>query len=144
MTTGKKIKVFFDSSVIIAGLASTKGASCMLLSLAEMEVIEPYICEQVVTEVIKNVEKKLPSCVPQFFTLFKKLPFIMVDATEDNITFSLQLINKKDAVILAAAITAGVDALITLDKHFLKGDLKEKLKLSLCTPGEFLRYVQGF
>lgn len=36
-------KVFFDSSVIIAGLVSNKGTSHMMLALVEMEIIESFI-----------------------------------------------------------------------------------------------------
>lgn len=143
MSIVKKIKVFFDSSVIIEGLASSRGASCMLLSLAEMEIIEPYISEQVVTEVIKNIEKKLPSCLPQFFTLFKKLPLILVDDEEEKLKYALKIINDRDAKILSAAMTAGVDVLVSLDKHFLDSQLAGKLDFMICAPGELLKEIGG-
>lgn len=141
MSTVKKIKVFFDSSVITAGLASSRGASCMLLSLTEMEVIESYISEQVVTEVIRNIEKKLPSCLPQFFTLFKNLPLMLVDYEKEKLKYAFELINDKDANILAAAMTAGVDVLVSLDKHFLDRQLAGKLDFIICTPGELLKML---
>lgn len=140
MLTGKKIKVFYDSSVIIAGPASSRGASCITLSLAEMGVIELYIAEQVVSEVINNVERKLPSCLPQFFTLFKTLPFRLVDAKRDHLNRALELINEKDAPLLAVAMSAGVDVLLNLDKHFLHDELREQLDFVVCTPGDFLTH----
>jgi len=139
MTTSKKIKVFFDSSVIIAGLASNKGASHMMLALVEMEIIEPFVCEQVVTEVVTNVEKKLPSCLPQFYALFKRLPFALGDAKKDKLKNALQLINKKNAYILAAAMSAGIDVLVSLDKHFLNSNIRGELGFFICTPGEFIK-----
>ena len=141
MSTVKKIRVFFDSSVIIAGLASSRGASCMLLSLAEMEVIEPYISEQVVTEVIKNIEKKLPSCLPQFFTLFKSLPFVLVDYEKRKLKYASELINDKDANILVAAMTSDVDVLVSLDRHFFDRQLAGKVDFMICTPGKLLNML---
>lgn len=84
MRTVKKIRVFFDSSVIIAGLASSRGASCMLLSLAEMEVIEPYISEQVVTEVIKNIEKNCPHVYPSFLLCSNAYPLFWLIMKKKN------------------------------------------------------------
>ena len=78
----KQIKIFIDSSVIIAGLASKTGGSHEVLALAELKLIIPCISEDVVSEVLRNVQKKLPNCVAHFFTLFKALPFRIVDANE--------------------------------------------------------------
>ena len=54
----KPIKVFIESSVIIAGLVSKRGGAYEILILTELGIIIPYISEQVVYEVIRNVEKK--------------------------------------------------------------------------------------
>jgi len=57
-----KTDVFLDSSVIIAGLASSKGSSYMILALAEMGVIQPGISDNT---------PGLPICTPgKFLELF--------------------------------------------------------------------------
>ncbi|MEW6424916.1 MAG: PIN domain-containing protein [Bacillota bacterium] len=71
----KQTKVFLDSSVIIAGLASKKSGSYEVLTLAELKIIIPCICEDIVREVFRNVQKKLPGSAAHFYALFKKLPF---------------------------------------------------------------------
>lgn len=138
MGTERKTKVFLDSSVVIAGLASTRGASCLVLSLAEIGVFEPYVSEQVVTEVVRNVENKLPSCLPQFFALFKALPLRMAEPSQRELARARRLINEKDAPLLAAALTAGVDVFLSLDKHFLTAEIRHALPILFCTPAEFL------
>ncbi len=140
MSTLKKSKVFFDSSVLIAGLASPEGASNMLLSLCEMGLIVPVISEKVVTEVIRNIEKKLPRCLPHYHSLFKVLSFELADPTDELIKKAERLINKKDADILAAAMNNQVDYLVSLDKHFLEADFSS-LKLKVYSPGDLLKNI---
>jgi len=135
----KPTKVFLDSSVIIAGLASNKGGSYEVLALAELNIIIPCICENVVSEVFRNVQKKLPDGIPYLYTLFKKLPFKLIDPTEDEMEKAKKLINEKDAAILAAAITGKVEWLLSLDKHFLKANMEGQIEFKICAPGQFLK-----
>lgn len=140
----KQTKVFLDSSVIIAGLASNKGGSYEVLVLAELKIIVPCICENVVNEVFRNVQKKLPSGMPHVYTLFKRLPFKLMDPTEEDMEKAQQLINDKDAPNLAAAITGEVDWLLSLDKHFLKVSMEDQIGFKISTPGEFLQTLPHF
>jgi len=134
----KQSKVFLDSSVIISGLASKKGGSFEVLVLAELNIITPCICEDVVSEVYRNVQKKLPGSLAYIYTLFKELPFELIDPTEEDMEQAKELINEKDASILAAAMTGKVDWLLSLDKHFLKANIEDKIGFRICAPGEFL------
>ncbi|MDD3654371.1 MAG: PIN domain-containing protein [Desulfotomaculaceae bacterium] len=135
----KPSQVFLDSSVIIAGLASPTGGSHEILALSELKLITPCISEDVVREVIRNIKKKLPSSLPHFYTLFKTLPFKILDAAEPDIKCAKTLINEKYALILASAITGKVDWLLSLDKHFLTDPLKEKVNFSIGSPKDFLQ-----
>ncbi|WP_083453913.1 putative toxin-antitoxin system toxin component, PIN family [Syntrophomonas palmitatica] len=133
----KPIRIFLDSSVIIAGLASSKGGSREILNLAELRVVVPIVSEEVVKEVIRNVEKKLPQTLPHYYQLFRSLPFVMVEPSESHFKTAAKLINLHDAKILAAAISTKIDWLISLDKHFL--DMKtENLEFKIGSPGDFL------
>jgi len=137
----KQSKVFLDSSVIMAGLASRTGGSHEVLALAELGIIVPCISEDVVNEVLRNVQKKLPHCTAHFYALFKTLPFKTVDAAERDMEYAKSLINEKDAPVLAAAIGENVDWLLSLDKHFLKADWKEKLNFAIGAPKDFLQWI---
>lgn len=141
MSILKKNRVFFDSSVLIAGLASPEGASGMLLAMCEMGLIIPVISEKVVTEVIRNIEKKMPRYLPHYHKLFKILPFELVDPTDDTSRQAKRLINEKDADILAAAMSGKIDYLISLDKHFLDVNCT-KLSFKICSPGEMLKIIE--
>ncbi|TEB07901.1 PIN domain protein [Pelotomaculum schinkii] len=135
----KRSKVFLDSSVIIAGLASKKGGAYEVLVLSELGIVIPCISEDVVSEVLRNVQKKLPNSLAHYYALFKTLPFKILDASEKDMEYAKGLINEKDAPILASAISGSVDWLLSLDKHFLNIDGKEKLDFVICSPGNFLK-----
>ena len=137
----KQTKVFPDSSVIIAGLASKKGESYEDLALAELKIIVPCISKEVVNEVFRNVQKKLPVSTAHFYTLFKKLPFEIIDPADEDLARAKKLIDEKDAPILAAAMSGKVDWLLSLDKHFLEERLEEKARFQLGTPGDFLQKI---
>lgn len=137
----KQIKVFLDSSVVIAGLVSKTGGSYEVLALAELGVIVPYISEEVVSEVLRNAQKKLPGGIDSFYALFKVLHFKIVDASEESTKHARSLINEKDAPILAAATFGKVDSLLSLDKHFLNEDWKGKVDFKVSSPKNFLQEV---
>ncbi|MDD2510190.1 MAG: PIN domain-containing protein [Syntrophomonas sp.] len=133
----KSIRIFLDSSVIIAGLASPQGGSREILNLAELRVLIPIISAEVVREATRNIEKKLPAYLPHFYHLFRSLAFIIVEANEESIKKAASLINRHDVKILASALTARVDWLISLDKHFLNIDM-DKVPFRIGSPGDFL------
>ena len=137
----RKIRVFLDSSVIIAGLASASGGSHKVLALAELGIITPCISADVESEVLRNVTKKLPKAVVHFERLMQELPFIVIETSKQEIEGAELIINKHDALIMAAAISAKVNWLLSLDKHFLT--LKERgvLDFTVATPGEFLQQL---
>jgi predicted nucleic acid-binding protein len=137
----RKIRVFLDSSVIIAGLASASGGSHKVLALAELGIVAPYISADVEHEVLRNVAKKLPKAVAHFERLMKELHFTVIETSEQEIEHARAVINEHDAPIMAAAMSAKVNWLLSLDKHFLA--LKESggLNFNIGTPGEFLQQI---
>ncbi len=137
----RQIKVFLDSSVLLAGVASKTGSSHIVLALAEAGIIIPFICEQVVTEVMRNAQKKLPALVPHFYSLFKIIPFRLKEPTPQDLRLALTIINAKDAPILAAAVSAQADWLLSLDRHFLELT-PETVSVITGTPSIFLKEAE--
>lgn len=144
MRAGEKIKVFVDTNVLIAGIASVSGASGTLLDLCEAGIVQMVISRQVVIEADRNVSSKLPGLVEPFRRFMLDLAPLM---TEEPSAASLEkckgLVDPKDVAILAAALDAEVDFLITLDKkHFLKASIPQALGIKVLSPGEFLRSLE--
>jgi putative PIN family toxin of toxin-antitoxin system len=140
----QKIKVFIDTSVLIAGVASLTGASAAVLDLCEAESIQMVISRQVLVEADRNFSAKLPGLVNEFRQFIRNLvPLMVEDPPAAAVERAASLIDRKDAAILAAAIESKVDFLITLDKkHFLKQKVQRNIPIEICTPSDFLRIFE--
>jgi putative PIN family toxin of toxin-antitoxin system len=139
------IKVFIDTNVLIAGIASVTGASATVLDLCEAESIQMVISQQVLVEADRNFSSKLPGLVTQFRQFIRNLaPLMVEDPPATAVQRAATLIAQKDASILAAALGAKVDYLITPDKkHFLNPKVKKSIPIEICSPADFLRIFEG-
>ena len=140
----KRIKVFIDTSVLIAGVASLTGASAAVLDLCESETVQMVVSLQVLVEADRNFAAKFPNLVSQYRQFIQDLAPLMVDdPPAAAVKKAASLVGRKDAAILAAAMVEKVDCLITLDKkHFLKEKPPQVLPLEICTPADFLKIFE--
>jgi predicted nucleic acid-binding protein len=141
-----RLKVFLDTSALIAGIASSKGAAREALRLAEIGLIEVFVSRQVIVEADRNIEAKLPEVLNEYRSFVDLLaPVLIDDPSPKEVKKYSSLINSDDAPILAAAISSGADYLITWDKkHFIKKDIPLASDLKIVTPGEFLKYFREY
>ena len=137
----RKIKVFIDTNVLIAGINSVTGASATLLDLCEAGVVQVVVSRQVLIEADRNFAAKFPEWVDRFRQFMHHLAPLMVDdPTPGSMEKAATIVDRKDAPILAAAQNANVDFLITLDKkHFLNPKTRQKVMLKVVSPIEFLQ-----
>jgi predicted nucleic acid-binding protein len=135
-----RLKVFLDSSALIAGIASTKGAAREILRLAEIGLVEIIVSRQVVVEADRNITAKLPECLDDFRNYLEILaPVLVADPSQRVIQRFSSLIQLHDAPILAAAVAAQADYLVTWDqKHFMTSGPRALARPKAMNPGEFL------
>jgi predicted nucleic acid-binding protein len=133
-------KVFLDSSALIAGIASSKGAAREILRLAEIGLIEIIVSRQVVVEADRNITAKLPECLDDFRNYLETLaPVLVPDPSPKEILRFSALIEPHDAPILAAAVAAQADYLVSWDqKHFMTTGPRALARPKVMNPGEFL------
>lgn len=133
-------RVFLDTSALIAGIISPTGAAHEVLRLCEAKVVKPVISRQVLTEADRNLSAKLPDLIPDYRALLRHLsPHLVQDPGLKAVEQATKVINSKDAPILAAALEADVDYLITWNtRHFHKKAVREYVEFKIVTPGEFL------
>jgi predicted nucleic acid-binding protein len=139
------VKIFFDSSALVAGIISASGAARALLQLAEIEELDVVINEQVIVETERVLARKSPRNLPDFRQAIKIVRPIIVRETAKDVQKCLYMIaDPDDAPILAAAIKAKVDFLITYNrKHFLDDPkVAEKSGLQIGTPGDALAWLR--
>ncbi|MCZ7627110.1 MAG: PIN domain nuclease [Candidatus Methylomirabilota bacterium] len=133
-------KVFLDTSALIAGIVSATGAAREALRLCEAGVVEPLVSRQVLTEADRNLSAKLPALVSGYRHLMRQMsPTLLEDPTRAEVARAAQIIHRKDAPILAAAISGEADYLITWNtRHFHAPSVMRVVRFRIVTPGEFL------
>lgn len=140
-----KIKIFFDSSVIISAIISTEGASRKILTMCEAAILDGIISGKVVEEVNRVAKIKFPGIQMNLDEILKKAKLKIINKIPPEILSKAKswISDSDDAPILAAAKSAEVDVLLTLDiRHFIRDlNVTKKSGLKIMTPGEFL---QGF
>jgi predicted nucleic acid-binding protein len=132
-----------DADVLFAGSASTNehSASLLILRLSEVTLIEALTSQQVITEVERNLEVRLPAALPAFRLLVSRSLRVVPDPQQEQVDACAGQADPKDLPILVAAQQAGCAWLVTFNvRHFQPGHSD----LVTLTPGEFilrLRYL---
>ena len=141
-----KVKVFLDSSAVIAGIISSTGAARVLLVMSETGQIEIFISEHVIVESERSLARKVPHALPDFRQALKDAqPKIIKNPTPKQIEDNLYLIaDPNDVPILLAAMQANVDYLATHNrKHFLDDPkVAERSGIKIGTPGDVLAWIR--
>jgi len=136
---GKKKKrptVFFNASVILAGLKSPRGGSARLIFWVQEGKIKGIISELILDEVERNLSKL--SLTKR--NLVKLSDFRLILAPKGSLVekFKKKVVDHGDAHVLASAKEEGVDYLVSLDKKHLL-ILKNKVgKIKIVSPKELI------
>ena len=130
------LRVFFDADVIIAGSASTEGASHGLFRLAECGIVDGITSLYVVNEVRRNLARKVPRGLPVFEALWPRALRI-VDDVDDCRPFQAWA-DPKDVPVVASALTARAVWLCTFNTRHYFGPPA----LLVLPPGEALRRIR--
>ena len=141
------IKLFFDSSALIAGIISDTSAARALLLLAEDQRIVISVSEQVIVEVERNIAKKIPKILQLAREMIRASNVIIYkDPSKEEVREHLNWISHQaDVPILVSAAKAKVDFLVALNtKHFLEDpQVSFRSGLRIGTPGDALSFVRN-
>lgn len=148
MVTSKRLRVFFDADTLIAGAASSTGASHALLRLAELGLVRGLTCRQALQEAERNLEAKLPAALPAFRAILASAHLEVVPEPDRDTREGLAgLAHEDDLPILGAALAGGSAYLTTFNvRHYhiapdrlrvaRPGELLTRLRETLTEPGE--------
>jgi len=137
-------RVFVDTSVLFAAAYSATGAARDLLKFAIEKRVQVILSQDVLTETERNLARKAPAKLEiyqQFLTLIE--PEI-VDRPGKEVVWEIeQYVAQKDAPIIAAAIAAQPDYLVTYDRKDLldKPEVAEKSGLMIVTPDVVVKFI---
>ena len=135
-------RLFIDASVFVAAAASPMGGSAAVLELGRRGRVRLLASKQVLLEAEHNIRRKLsPDALLRFYQYLGTLPLQSIPAASaEEIAQAAEVVAEKDAHVLAAALKAHADALLTLDrKHLLAPAVRAASACAIQTPGEFLQ-----
>ena len=132
-------RVFFDSSVVIAGAFSATGASYILLHLAGLTILDGRIAPVVRTEALRNVTAKLPSALPHLRVLMDTALVEGPSATAEQLLAVAAYAKPEDQPILAAAVAQQCRYLVTLNERDF---WPPSGLMGIVRPGDLLRLLR--
>jgi len=141
-----KIKLFFDSSALFAGIVSATGAARALLILGESGHINLLVSEQVIAETEGALARKIPRALPDFRLALRSTNLSIVrNPSQEEIHNHAEIIaHPADVPIVVAALKAQVDYLVTLNrKHFIDDPkVSTRAGIPIGTPGDALQWFR--
>jgi predicted nucleic acid-binding protein len=139
--------LFFDSSALFAGIVSPSGAARALLLLAEAGEIQIVISEQVLAETERAIARKAARGLPLFReAVLASQARVIRDPTPADVAAHVGLIgHAPDVAIVLAAMRAGADFLVTLNRRHFVDDpgVAQRAGLRIGSPGDALAWVRA-
>ena len=138
-------RVFLDTNVLFSGLYSAEGSPGEILRLYVQGEITVVVSRQVLEELVQNVRQKLPQELSALETLLAGVPpEVVADLPAEGVAQARRVINMVDAPILAAAILAGPDLLVTGNTRYFLDDpeISRFSGLSIMTPAQFVDHFR--
>lgn len=139
---GKRPNLFLDSSVVISAMLSSAGGSFRLFKESSEIRLRLVINQYVLAEVQAVLARKYPKHLDRLRALRVWTKLVVLENSPASLVRKyIHLVPPEDAPILAGAVQAKTDALITLDrKHFFNPTLRDaKLPFAILTPQDFFQ-----
>ena len=138
-------KIFLDSNVILSGIISDRGSPKIILDLLSLRL--PFFKGATgrynLTEIERNLRKKMPAALKVYGKLLKKLKLEIVPIPHRlEMEKCTVAIAEKDLPVLVSAFLCQADYLVTGDqKDFGKIKDMSSLPLRIVSPSEAVRIM---
>lgn len=136
-------RLFFDASCLIAAAASPSGGSGFLWSLVERRELRAVVSQAILTETETNLVRTFPppALARHRRQMIAGAPELTAIPRLDVSPRRFPTINAKDEHVVAAAVTAGVSLIITLDQPLAREINRARLTVQARSPGDFIVHV---
>jgi predicted nucleic acid-binding protein len=132
--------LFFDASCLFAAAASPQGGSAFLLDVCARGYLQAVVSSDILIEAERNiVEKHTHQTHSRYRHLLVSTSFVLVTTPPEEIVRQHEADFFEDAHVVASAVAAGVDYLITLDRALERRVQQTDLGLIALAPREFLQ-----
>ena len=140
------LDLFFDSSALVAGIISAQGAARALLLMAEARVLAITVSSQVIVESERAIARVAPHALVPFREAVRSSGLRIVrDPSPEQVQAHLDMsAHSADVPIVVAAMQAGVDVLVTLNRRHVVDDptVSARSGLRIGSPGDALAWVR--
>jgi predicted nucleic acid-binding protein len=143
MALTRQTPLFIDASCLIAAAGSPTGGSGFLLSLCPRGVLTGIVSPAALAEAERNIADKLPpEAWGRYQWMLAHVPLVLVPVPPPEAVRRWEdAVTPKDAHVFAAALAAGADYLLTLDRPLQERVNATGQSLRAVSPGEFIREV---
>ena len=133
------MRLFLDANVIFTAAHNPAGRSAALFDLARRGVCALSTSPHAAAEAQRNLQVKYPRTLPALKALMSQVETVS-EASPADVAWAIeQGLPLKDAPVLAAALAAGADALVTGDRtHFGHLFGRKVRTLAVLTPANAL------
>lgn len=138
------VRIFVDATVLVAGADSRSGASRAVLLMAEIGLFQLVVSRQVLNEAERNIRKKIPRALPNFAEQMAYLNLdIQADPTWEKAAKWESIIERKDTLILAAAVAAKVDRILSLNTKDFTQEVAAACGIPIQTPAQCVQNIRA-
>jgi predicted nucleic acid-binding protein len=135
------MRLFLDSSVVLAACGRTAGASHAVFELADAQGWRLLTCDYVLREVTRNLHQRMPESARREWCQLR--PALAVVADELTHPWPVVFPAAKDRPVLFTA-AAMADVLLTLDRADVEGVMTTGFYgLAVMKPGDFLLHERA-
>ncbi len=142
----RSLRVFVDTSVIIAAVLSPSGGARQVFLLGEAGILHLIVGSNVLREADEVVRRKIPDSLPLLAQLLtaSHIETSRKPTEKESKTAQTHVLYLPDALVLAEAIATQPDWLITHDKeHFLNQRSNMQLSFAIGTPGDLILAIKA-
>jgi len=141
MALDRSTLVFFDASCVIAAAGSATGASASVMRLCRRGWLRGSVSEAVLIEADRNIAERFGyQTLQRYFRLLQQTPLLIIALRGGwNHDLYAGFVGAKDAHVIAAAVLARADYLLTFDAALRQGANRANLAFKATTPTDFVR-----
>ncbi len=139
-------RLFLDTSALFAGIWSETGGARALLQLGEAGLVELFVSRDVLDELERTIRRKAPGLLGTLALILDRARINVLPSPHSRSVATAErwTHHAGDAHIVAAALKANVEYLVTLDQaHLLENPaLQKNLPFPIGTPGSALAWLR--
>jgi len=129
----RKLRVYLDSNVFIFGKESPESNSRIILDLAEEGKIVPVISYLTLEELREYFSRRYDreTAINEIYYLISlpSLEIVSRDKVKEKMSKYEGVVPYKDLPHLVSAVLAGVDYIVTYNRHFIESNAKKHVKV---------------